>query len=289
LFVQVALSTLHAQQTIVLKYISTDILFFIARHNDNDNNKQQTTINSNYDHHISIFSPQGRLYQMEYAFKAASSASGLTGISLRGQNSCVVVTQKKVPDRLMDPQSVSHIFTITPQIGCLATGMIADCKAQIQRMRYEAAEFQFKYGYGIPVHVLAKRIADIAQVNTQSASMRPLATVCILVGVDDERGPQVFKVDCAGHYLPFFGTASGAKEQEAMNYLEKRVEEMREYDADQTVRTAIMCLGSVLGSDFRGSEIEVAMVEEGKNGGRFTVLTEEEIDAHLSFIADSDA
>lgn len=156
-------------------------------------------------------------------------------------------------------------------------------------MRYEAAEFQFKYGYGIPVHVLAKRIADIAQVNTQSASMRPLATVCILVGVDDERGPQVFKVDCAGHYLPFFGTASGAKEQEAMNYLEKRVEEMREYDADQTVRTAIMCLGSVLGSDFRGSEIEVAMVEEGKNGGRFTVLTEEEIDAHLSFIADSDA
>lgn len=224
---------------------------------------------------------------MEYAFKAASSASGLTGVSLRGKDSCVVVTQKKVPDRLMDPQSVSHIFTITPQIGCLAMGMIADCKAQIQRMRYEAAEFQFKYGYNIPVHVLAKRIADIAQVNTQSASMRPLATICILVGVDDEKGPQVFKVDCAGHYLPFFGTASGAKEQEAANYLEKKVEEMKEYDADQTVRTAIMCLGSVLGSDFRGSEIEVAMVE-GKNG-RFTVLTEEQIDAHLSFIADADA
>lgn len=135
--------------------------------------------------------------------------------------------------------------------------------------------------------MLAKRIADIAQVNTQSASMRPLATVCILVGVDDERGPQVFKVDCAGHYLPFYGTASGAKEQEAMNYLEKKVEEMKEYDADQTVRTAIMCLGSVLGSDFRGSEIEVAMVE-GTNG-KFRLLSEEEIDAHLSFIADSDA
>ncbi len=223
---------------------------------------------------------------MEYAFKAASSASGLTGVSLRGKNSCVVVTQKKVPDRLMDPKSISHIFAITPKIGCLATGMIADCKAQVQRLRYEAADFQFKFGYSIPVHVLAKRIADIAQVNTQSASMRPLATVCILIGVDDEKGPQVFKVDCAGHYLPFFGTASGSKEQEAVNFLEKKVEEMKEYDCDQTVRTAIMCLGSVLGSDFRGNEIEVATVE-GKEG-TFTKLTEAEIDAHLNAIADAD-
>ena len=224
---------------------------------------------------------------MEYAFKAASSASGLTGVAVRGKNSCAVVTQKKIPDRLMDPKSVSHIFSITPKIGCLATGMIADCKAQIQRARYEAADFQFKFGYSIPVHVLARRIADIAQVNTQSASMRPLATVCLLIGVDDEKGPQVFKVDCAGHYLPFFATASGSKEQEAVNFLEKKVEEMKEYDTNETVRTAIMCLGSVLGSDFRGSEIEVAIVE-GKEG-KFLSLGEEDIESHLNAIADSDA
>merc|ERR1712154_723044 len=229
----------------------------------------------------------GRLYQMEYAFKAASSASGLTGVSLRGQNSAAVVTQKKIPDRLMDPKSVTHLFSITPKIGCLATGRIADCKSQVQRARYEAADFQFKYGYSIPVHVLAKRIADIAQVNTQSASMRPLATVCLLIGVDDEKGPQCFKVDCAGHYLPFFAAASGSKEQEAVNFLEKRVDAMKEYDADETVRTAIMCLGSVLGSDFRGTEIEVAVVE-GKEG-KFSTLTEDEIESHLNAIADSDA
>ncbi len=224
---------------------------------------------------------------MEYAFKAASSASGLTGVSLRGKNSAVVVTQKKVPDRLMDPKSVSHLFSITPKIGCLVTGRIADCKAQIQRARYEAADFAFQYGYSIPVHVLAKRIADIAQVNTQSASMRPLATVCIFIGIDDEKGPQVMKVDCAGHYLPFFGTGSGAKEQEAVNFLEKKVDEMKGYDCDQTIRTAIMCLGSVLGSDFRGSEIEVGVVEGVE--GTFTVLTEDQIETHLNAIADTDA
>lgn len=135
--------------------------------------------------------------------------------------------------------------------------------------------------------MLAKRIADIAQVNTQSASMRPLATVCLLVGVDDERGPQVFKVDCAGHYLPFFAAASGSKEQEAVNFLEKKVEEMKGFGVDDTVRTAIMCLGNVLGSDFRGTEIEVAIVE-GK-AGKFRKLTEDEIEVHLNAIADADA
>lgn len=239
---------------------------------------------SNYDHHISIFSPQGRFYQMEYAFKAASSASGLTGVAVRGKDTCAVVTQKKIPDRLMDPKSVTHLFQITEKIGCLVTGIIADCKSSVQRARYEAADYKFKYGYDIPAHVLARRIADLAQVNTQSAGMRPLACIMLLVGVDDEKGPQVFKIDCAGHYLPFFAAASGNKEQEAINFLEKRVDAMKNCTSDETVRTAIMCLGSVLGSDFRGSEIEVATVS-GKNG-KFSPLTEEQIEDHLNAIAD---
>lgn len=241
---------------------------------------------SNYDHHISIFSPQGRLYQMEYAFKAATSSSGITSIAIRGKNSCAVVTQKKVPDRLINPKSVTHIFKITSKIGVCVTGILPDCKSSVQRARYEAADFQFKYGYEIPTHVLARRMADLAQVNTQSSGMRPLACMLLLVGVDDEKGPQVFKVDCAGHYLPFFATASGNKEQEAMNFLEKKVSDMKEYDADETVRAAIMCLGSVLGSDFRGSEIEVAVVVGNE---KFRVLTEDEVDEHLNIIADDDA
>ena len=221
---------------------------------------------------------------MEYAFKAASSASGLTGIALRGADSAVVVTQRKVPDRLVVPRSVSHVFNVTPKIGVLATGMIADVKSAVQRLRYEAADFEFKYGYSVPPAVLAKRMADIAQVNTQSASMRPLAVVLLLVGVDDEKGPIVLKIDPAGHFLPFKGTASGAKEQEATNFLEKRVDAIPNYTVDETIRTAIVCLGSVLGSDFRGNEIEVAFVK-GKEG-RFRCLSEEEIEEHLNAIAD---
>ena len=238
--------------------------------------------NSNYDHHISIFSPQGRLYQMEYAFKAANS--GLTGVAVRGKDSVTVVTQKKVPDRLMDPSSVSHLFMITPKVGCCVTGSMPDAKALVQRARYEAGQWTFDHGYSCPAKVLAKRMADLAQVNTQSASMRPLACISLIIAVDDEEGPSIFKVDCAGHYLPFFAAAAGPKEQEAINFLEKRLDEMKDMTNDEVIRTAITCLGSVLGSDFKGSELEVATVQ-GK-AGKFTILSETEIEGHLNAIAD---
>lgn len=183
----------------------------------------------------------------------------------------------------MDPKSTTHLFNITPKIGCFITGIYPDCKAAVQRARYEASDYMFKYGYDMPVHVLARRIADLAQVNTQQAGMRPLATIMLLVGVDEEKGTQIFKVDPAGHFLPYFGAAAGNKEQEAINFLEKRVDNISNYTYEEVVRVAIMCLGSVLGSDFRGSEIEVGVV---KGTERFRLMDEEEIEEHLNAIAD---
>ena len=95
-------------------------------------------------------------------------------MGVRGADSCVVLTQRKVPDKLHDPESVTNMYRITENIGLVMTGMVADARSKVQRLRNEAAEFKFNNGYKIPVGYLAKRAADLAQVYTQHASMRPL-------------------------------------------------------------------------------------------------------------------
>eukprot|EP00250_Pteridium_aquilinum_P017987 c23885_g1_i2 orf=555-1445(-) len=238
-----------------------------------------------YDRHITIFSPEGRLYQVEYAFKAAK-ASGITSIGVRGEDSVCVVTQKKVPDKLLDQTSVSHLFPITKYIGLLATGMTADSRSLVQHARTEAAEFRFKMGYEIPVDYLAKRLADKSQVYTQHAYMRPLGVSAMLLGIDEELGPQLFKCDPAGHYVGYKAASAGLKEQEVVNFLEKKIKNNAQFSYEETVQTAISALQSILLEDFKPTEIEVGVVRA--TDPLFRILSTEEIDEHLTAISERD-
>ncbi|GAB5368127.1 hypothetical protein AAMO2058_001291600 [Amorphochlora amoebiformis] len=241
-----------------------------------------------YDRHITIFSPQGKLYQVEYAFKAVRNAN-ITSIGVRGKDCVIVVTQKKVADKLIVPSSVSHMFKITPTIGCVSTGLIADAKNQIMRARQEAAEFKYKNGYNVPVGYLAKRIADICQVYTQHAYMRPLGVVPIFCGIDfegKEAIPQLYKVDPAGFFVGYKAIAAGHKEQEANNLLEKKIKANSEMSYDQAMQAAILTLQTVLGSDVKPNDIEVGVVTVDEP--KFRILSEEEVDKRLSIISDRD-
>ena len=234
---------------------------------------------------MTVFSPEGRLYQIEYAFKAILTVEQ-TSIGVRGDDSVVVVTPKKVPDIFVDPSSVTHMFNITPTIGCVMTGIISDARVAVQRARHEATKFKHKYGYDITPEALAKRIADINQVYTQHAYMRPLGVSMILIGMDQELGPQLFKCEPAGTYFGFKATVSGKKEQEATNFLEKKIRTNPKWNENETVEVAIDCLQNILSTDFKASELEVCVVS--KRDTRFRKLTLEEVDERLIAIAERD-
>ena len=118
----------------------------------------------------------------------AIKTSGLTSVGVRGADSCVVLTQRKVPDKLHDPESVTNMYPITDKIGLVMTGMVADARSSVSRLRNEAAEFKFQNGYDIPVGYLAKRAADLAQIYTQHANMRPLGIGALAEPASTPRG-----------------------------------------------------------------------------------------------------
>jgi 20S proteasome subunit alpha 1 len=219
----------------------------------------------------------------EYAFKAVKSA-GNTSIGVRGKDSVCVVTQKKVPDKLLDQTSVTHLFPITKYLGLLATGITADARTLVQQARNEAAEYRFRYGYEMPVDVLSKWIADKSQVYTQHASMRPLGVVSMVLGIDDEYGPQLYKCDPAGHYFGHKAASAGLKDQEAINFLEKKMKNDPSFTYAETVQTAISALQSVLQEDFKATEIEVGVVQ--MDNPEFRILSTEEVDEHLTLISE---
>eukprot|EP00928_Gymnodinium_smaydae_P045898 TRINITY_DN3054_c0_g1_i1.p1 TRINITY_DN3054_c0_g1~~TRINITY_DN3054_c0_g1_i1.p1 ORF type:complete len:267 (+),score=54.06 TRINITY_DN3054_c0_g1_i1:68-802(+) len=240
---------------------------------------------SGYDRHITIFSPEGKLHQVQYAFKAAKTENR-TSVALRGDDSVVVVTQKKCPDKLMDSAFTTALYNITPTIGCVMTGMPADARALVFRCREIAAKFKDKNGYEIPVHHLSLKVANIGQVYTQHAYMRPYGVVAMFCSIDEEKGPSLFQVDPAGFYLGYKAAAAGAKDQEATNALEKIVKKKMALPEAETIQQAIACLQAVMGMDFKATDIEVGVVSTSRP--KFTRLSEADIDAHLTTIAEKD-
>lgn len=186
----------------------------------------------------------------------------------------------------MDKDFTTHLYNITPNIGCVMTGMSADARALVYKAREIASKFLDKNGYAIPVSHLSLKVANMGQVYTQHAYMRPYGVVATFCAFDDEKGPSLFQIDPAGFYLGYKGCAAGTKEEEAKNALEKIVKKKMALPESETIQQAILCLQSVMGMDFKNSDIEVGIVT--KANPAFRRLTESEVDNHLTVIAEKD-
>lgn len=126
-------------------------------------------------------------------------------------------------------------------------------------------------------------MADILQVYTQEARGRTLACVILMIGWDEERGSQVYKIELSGQFVSYKAAATGKYEAEAMNFLEKRVDSLSTLSEPDAIELAISTMQYILSTDFKSSELEVGISTVGK---KFRVLNEEEIEERLNAITE---
>ena len=131
-----------------------------------------------------------------------------------------------------------------------------------------------------------EKVGEVAQLYTQHAYMRPLCAVTILFTFDDEKGPQLYKIDPAGHFMGYKATATGEKEQSALNHWEREFKKKLDLTTDETIKVAIKTLQTTLSTEFRSSDIEIALVSDEDTSVQ--ILSQEEIERELSKVGESD-
>ena len=173
--------------------------------------------NMAYDRAITVFSPDGRLFQVEYAREAVKR--GTTTVGIKYKTGVVLIVDKRVTSHLIEPGSIEKIFEIDDHIGCATSGLVADARSLIDRARVDAQINEITYNEKIQVKTLVKRICDFKQTYTQYGGVRPFGTALLVAGVDDI-GPQLFSTDPSGALMEYKASSEGAGRNGAMNYFE---------------------------------------------------------------------
>ena len=171
-----------------------------------------------YDRAITVFSPDGRLYQVEYAIETVRRGTLAVGVKTKQG---VILAVEERPRKLQTPGETQKIFQVDDHLGVAAAGYIPDARVQVDQARIVAQSNKLVYDEPVDVETVAKKLSDMSQQYTQYAGVRPFGVSLIIAGVDSE-GPQLFLTDPSGTYVGYYAIAIGAGSDQVAEYLEQR-------------------------------------------------------------------
>src|SRR3989338_3630410 len=137
-----------------------------------------------YDRSITMFSPDGRLLQVEYAKKTVKQGSTTMGLACK--DGVVFLSDKRIISKLIVPEAIEKMFKIDDHIGATAAGLIADARILVDRSQLKAQQHAVAYDTHIDVLTIVKEICDLKQICTQSAGLRPFGVSMLVGGVEDD-------------------------------------------------------------------------------------------------------
>ena len=233
-----------------------------------------------YDRAITVFSPDGRLFQVEYAREAVKR--GTTSVGIKAKDGVALLVDKRISSRLLEPQSTEKIFQVDDHIGAVTSGLVADARALVDRARVDAQINRVVYNEPIGIETLAKKIADHKQTFTQYGGVRPYGTALLIGGIDDS-GPRLFETDPSGALLMVKATGIGSGRNAVMEFLEEKYNE--DIDIDNAIRLGLEALYKGTEGKLTVETIEIAAINAEDN--RFVKLSSNELEAYVKSVLDS--
>jgi len=171
-----------------------------------------------YDSRTTIFSPQGRLYQVEYAMEAISQAGAAVGIL--SDSGVVLAAEKRITTKLLDiRKSTEKMYKIDDHLACAVAGITADANILINYARLAAQRYFYSYQESIPIEQLLRQVCDLKQSYTQFGGLRPFGVSFLFAGWDEHYGFQLYQSDPSGNYGGWKATAIGSNNQAAQSIL----------------------------------------------------------------------
>ncbi|KAJ8919955.1 hypothetical protein NQ315_006484 [Exocentrus adspersus] len=231
-----------------------------------------------YDSDVTVWSPQGRLHQVEYAMEAVNLGSATVG--LKSKTHAVVIALKRATSELSAYQK--KIISIDDHIGISISGLTADARILSRFMRNECLNYKYSFDTYIPLNRLISVLGNKMQLCTQRYDRRPFG-VGLLVAGYDENGAHIYQTCPSANYYDCKAMSIGARSQSARTYLEKHLDELTSTSLEELIKHGLRALRDTLPPevDLNTKNVSIGYVGKGEN---FKILDENETAPYLALI-----
>lgn len=234
---------------------------------------------SEYDRGVNTFSPEGRLYQVEYAIEAIKLGSTAIGICTKDKGA-VIACEKRITSSLMVPSSIEKIVEVDKHIGCVTSGLMADARTLLERARVECQNHWFVYNEPMPVESCVQAVGKLAIQFGDSdsdgpAMSRPFGVAMLFVGCEEGK-VELWHMDPSGTYTKFNAKAIGSGSEGAQQTLEGAYND--EMTLEEAIQIALSTLKQVMEETLSATNVEVMTMAPG---GTFKMMDRQKLQQEI--------
>ena len=227
-----------------------------------------------YDRAITMFSPDGRLLQVEYAKKTVKQGS--TAIGICCSDGVILCTDKRIVDKLVVPSSVEKIFKIDDHIAATASGILSDARVLVERAQLKAQQHAVTYDTNIDVLSVVKDISNLKQLCTQSGGLRPFGVSLLVAGIDGGEA-RLYETDPTGIFFQYKAAVIGESETEVEEMLSNEYHD--EMSIEEGLHLTVKALNKVFGEDLTVERLDCVYIK--KEDQKYTVVEPEKLGSVL--------